>query len=108
MGRLTTHVLDVANGCPARDVRVAVWREGAIRADMVTNADGRGDAPLLDGDEFTVGACELRFAIGDYFGLERPRFLDEVVIRFEIVDAAAHLHVPLLATPWGYTTYRGS
>jgi 5-hydroxyisourate hydrolase len=107
-GKLTTHVLDVSAGRPAAGVRIEVWRDGAMVARGVTNADGRCDAPLLAGADVTVGVCELRFAVGDYFALPTPRFLDEVVLRFGIVDADAALHVPLLVTPWSVSSYRGS
>ena len=107
-GRLTTHVLDVAAGRPAAGVRVALRRDGAVVAEMVTNADGRGDRPLLEGAALVAGAYELTFAVGSYFGLPEPRFLDEVPVRFRIVDAQGHTHVPLLVTPWSYSTYRGS
>ena len=77
-------------------------------AEAVTNADGRCDEPLLDGDSVTSGVYDLVFGIGDYFGLPEPRFLDEVVVRFTVGDTDQHYHVPLIATPWSYTTYRGS
>ena len=116
MGRLTTHVLDTARGCPAAGVEITLLREDGGPAEIgraVTNADGRCDAPLLDGPDLTVGIYELRFAAGAYFdqagiALLEPKFLDEVVIRFGIADPAAHYHVPLLLSPFGYSTYRGS
>ena len=97
-------------------MRVAVFRLGAEReraAEATLNDDGRCDDPLLDGDDFQVGVYEIAFAAGDYFrgrGIvaAEPRFLDEIVIRFGIADAGQHYHVPLLVSPFGYSTYRGS
>ena len=115
MGRLTTHVLDTANGKPAAGLKIELFRDGEaapIRT-IHTNADGRADAPLLDGDGFRAGRYELRFHAGDYLRasgttLPDPAFLDVIPIRFGIADAAAHYHVPLLLSPYGYSTYRGS
>ena len=116
-GFLTTHVLDTARGCPAAGLRVALFRlagaNGECVADMHTNADGRTDAPILSADVFRPGIYELVFHAGDYLrataqaGAE-PLFLDRVPIRFGMADAAAHYHVPLLLSPYGYSTYRGS
>ncbi len=110
MGRLTTHVLDTANGRPAAGLRLTLHRvDGGQRVpliDATTNLDGRCDAPLLEGDAFTQGVYELVFQVGAYFGHEA--FLGEVPVRFGIADAAEHYHVPLLVSPFGYTTYRGS
>lgn len=113
-GRLTTHVLDTMRGRPGAGIRIELYAlEGVMArrvADTVTNADGRTDAPLLAGDALEAGRYELLFHIGDYFrraGGESP-FLDVVPVRFAIADAAGHYHVPLLASPWSYTTYRGS
>lgn len=117
MGRLTTHVLDTMHGQPAQGVAIALYRLDGERRSLLkrvqTNADGRVDAPLLQGDELTAGEYELAFAAGDYFAargvtLPTPRFLDVVPLRFGIADAAGHYHVPLLLSPWSYATYRGS
>ena len=116
MGRLTTHVLDTALGRPGQGVRVELFSLAGDRArlvDTLTNADGRCDAPLLDGAAFRPGRYELVFHAGAYFrargqDLADPPFLDDVVIRFGIAEADAHYHVPLLLSPYGYSTYRGS
>lgn len=117
MGRLTTHVLDTAHGRPAAGVALALYRLDGERRELIgrhrTNADGRCDAPLLADAAFTPGVYELEFALGDYFAtlglaLPQPRFLDVVLLRVGISDAGAHYHVPLLASPYGYSTYRGS
>ena len=117
MGRLTTHVLDTANGRPGGGIAVALYAvEGALRrrlAATVTNADGRCDVPLLEGADLRAGTYELEFAAGAYFrglgaALPEPAFLDTVVLRFGVADPGAHYHVPLLVSPWSYTTYRGS
>lgn len=119
-GRLTTHVLDTARGCPAAGVSIELWRLDAdeARTRLVTartNADGRTDAPLLAGDALTAGSYELVFAVGPYFAAQGlaaaadvPPFLGSVPVRFGLADPAAHYHVPLLVSPWSYTTYRGS
>lgn len=110
MGRLTTHVLDTANGRPGAGITVdlSMLRSGEwqLLKSVRTNADGRTDTPLLEGEALRPGAYELAFHLGSYFKSEG--FLDLVPVRFVIVDAAAHYHVPLLCSPWGYTTYRGS
>jgi 5-hydroxyisourate hydrolase len=115
-GRLTTHVLDTASGRPAAGLKIALYRlDGDERAhvkSVTTNADGRCDAPLLQDAEFAPGQYELVFAAGDYLRgsgltLPDPAFLDEVPIRFGMAEAA-HYHVPLLISPYGYSTYRGS
>jgi 5-hydroxyisourate hydrolase len=115
-GRLTTHVLDTATGRPAAGLSIALYRiEGLARTllkTVVTNADGRCDAPLLDGVDFRIGEYELVFAAGDYLRgqgtkLPEPAFLDSVPIRFGMAQAL-HYHVPLLISPYGYSTYRGS
>ena len=116
MGRLTTHVLDMANGQPGAGIAIELYRAGLHRERLVgavTNSDGRCDRPLLEGEALAVGIYELEFHIGDYFaargqGGPAPRFLDQVVIRFGIAAPAEHYHVPLLITPFGYSTYRGS
>lgn len=117
MGRLTTHVLDTANGCPGEAITIKLYRlsdEGAeLLVETATNADGRVDGPLLEGAAFAVGDYMLEFAAGDYFrarGTKLPdhAFLDIVPIRFGIADAGVHYHVPLLISPFGYSTYRGS
>jgi 5-hydroxyisourate hydrolase len=120
MGRLTTHVLDTANGRPAAGVAVRLYRldgsaDGAPRLlrETLTNADGRCDAPLLEGDGMRAGRYELVFDAGAYFAaagvrLPEPPFVGEVVLRFGVADAGAHYHVPLLVSPWSYSTYRGS
>ncbi len=114
MGRLTTHVLDTAHGLPAAGVAVRLRADGgAVLAEAVTNADGRCDRPLLEGDAFQAGRYVLEFAVADYFrgrgaALSDPPFLDRIVIAFSVADASGHYHVPLLVSPYGYSTYRGS
>jgi len=117
MGRLTTHVLDLSAGQPGCGIRVDLTRlDGEVRSAVtsaVTNADGRCDKPILDGDAFRLGSYELAFHVGDYFagrGLKspEPKFLDVVVLRFGISSVDQHYHVPLLVSPYGYSTYRGS
>ncbi len=112
MGRLSTHVLDTVKGKPAAGVRIELHRltpEGGWTSvvEMVTNADGRTDQPLLAGEAFAIGTYQLSFHIGDYFKAGATPFLDVVPLRFTIAEDA-HYHVPLLATPWSYSTYRGS
>ena len=115
MGRLTTHVLDTASGIPAQGLRVELHRldPAAALANVRTTADGRAPAPLLEGETLHTGSYELRFHVADYFrargtALPEPPFLDIVAIRFGIADATQHYHVPLLVSPWSYSTYRGS
>ena len=112
LGRLTTHVLDTSLGRPAAGLKIEVWSDKLLKT-MATNADGRADAPLLEGEAFSTGHYELRFFAGDYLrglglNLIEPLFLDVIPIRFGIADAAQHFHVPLLLSPFGYSTYRGS
>lgn len=115
MGKLTTHVLDTASGRPGQGITVALYRTAPRRElikTVVTNDDGRCDAPLLAGDEFENGNYELVFHAGEYFdrqgvALPDPKFLDEVVIRFGI-SSDEHYHVPLLISPFSFSTYRGS
>lgn len=115
MGRLSTHVLDTARGRPAAGVPVTLYRLGAdgsraVLAERATNADGRTDSPLLAGDALTAGTYELVFAVGTYFEELAPGapFLDTVPLRFAVSDPDGHYHVPLLVSPWSYSTYRGS
>jgi 5-hydroxyisourate hydrolase len=112
MGKLTTHVLDTALGKPAAGLRIELWQDTHIKT-IVTNSDGRADAPIIEGSDFTTGIYELRFFAGDYLrqqsqNLDEPLFLDIIPIRFGIANAAQHYHVPLLLSPYGYSTYRGS
>jgi 5-hydroxyisourate hydrolase len=118
MGRLTTHVLDTANGCPAQGVAIELSRVGVDGArtrlaSITTNSDGRTDAPLLTGRDFAVGTYELVFNAGEYFRRKgtptaAPPFLTLVPVRFTMADVDGHYHVPLLVSPWSYSTYRGS
>lgn len=119
MGKLTTHVLDTAQGHPAAQLTIELWALNPATQTrerlktVTTNADGRTDAPLLEADTFQSGVYELVFAVGDYFKtqvspLPDPPFLDRIPIQFGIADATAHYHVPLLVSPWSYSTYRGS
>jgi 5-hydroxyisourate hydrolase len=115
--KLSTHVLDTAHGCPAQGMKIELWLlEGEDRTLVTTaktNAEGRTETPLLAADEMKAGRYEILFFVGDYFtakGMPQPktRFLDCVPVRFGIADAGASYHVPLLCTPWAYSTYRGS
>ncbi|CUH39395.1 5-hydroxyisourate hydrolase [Jannaschia seosinensis] len=114
-GYLTTHVLDTARGCPADGLRIELFRLDDGRTaltEMTTNADGRTDSPILPEGSFATGSYELLFHCGAYFDRigvprEAPRFLDTVPIRFGMSEPA-HFHVPLLLSPFGYSTYRGS
>ena len=121
MGRLTTHVLDTALGRPGAGISVSAYRievaaDAATRQHLnsvVTNQNGRCDEALLEGDAFTAGIYELVFSLAEYFAasgqkLSDPPFVGEVVLRVGIADATQHYHVPLLVSPWSYSTYRGS
>lgn len=116
MGRLTSHVLDTANGCPAQGVSVALYlldESRTLLKQAETNSDGRLDQPLLDQDDFKIGCYELVFNVADYYRalgtkMDDPPFIDEVVLRFGIAQPDQHYHVPLLVSPWSYSTYRGS
>jgi 2-oxo-4-hydroxy-4-carboxy-5-ureidoimidazoline decarboxylase len=116
-GRLSTHVLDTVSGRPAAGVKVVLTERGAsaesILTETLTNADGRTDAPLLGGAPLRIGTYEIAFHIGAYFAgrgiaTASPPFLDVVPVRFAIAEPEGHYHVPLLASPWSYSTYRGS
>ena len=116
-GRLTTHVLDTMHGRPGSGVRIDLFRlQGEARELLTstrTNADGRCERPLLEGEDFRAGTYELAFHVGDYFAgagvaLPEPRFLDVVPVRFGVAQAGQHYHVPLLISGYGYSTYRGS
>lgn len=118
-GKLTTHVLDTARGCPAADVAIELWMldlhvdEKTLLKMVTTNADGRTDDPLLADEDFKIGVYELIFEVGKYFAihldnLPKPFFLDRIPIQFGIANPKAHYHVPLLVSPWSYSTYRGS
>ncbi len=108
-GKLTTHVLDTAKGRPGAGIIVELhrWEAGAATCLIrtVTNADGRTDAPLLEGESLQAGLYEITFAVGAYF---QDGFLETVPVRFRIDDPSRHYHVPLLCSPWSYSTYRGS
>lgn len=115
-GRLTTHVLDTASGKPAAGLKIMLYRVSGNShrkiKEAITNADGRCDAPLLEGKAFQTGQYELIFCAGDYLrasgvALPEPLFLDQIPIRFGMADET-HYHVPLLLSPFGYSTYRGS
>jgi 5-hydroxyisourate hydrolase len=116
MGRLTTHVLDTSRGRPAAGLRVDLFSLDDGRRlikSITTNEDGRADAPLVENETFRAGTYELLFHSGDYFrrngvAISAPPFLDEVPVRFGIADATQHYHVPLLLSPYSYSTYRGS
>jgi 5-hydroxyisourate hydrolase len=116
MGRLTTHVLDTALGRPAAGLKIELYALNSpprLLKTATTNSDGRVDHPLLSEEDFTAGEYELRFFAGDYLRgrgakLTEPAFLDVIPIRFGIAEQGAHYHVPLLLSPYGYSTYRGS
>ena len=108
MNALTTHVLDTMRGRPASGMKIELWSSDkkTLLKTVETNGDGRVDSPLLSGDQMIAGTYELVFFVGDYFG-ER-KFLDRVPVRFIISDVFSKYHVPLLVSPWAYSTYRGS
>jgi len=115
--KLSTHVLDTANGCPANDLQIELWSLGGGAPRLIktvrTNTDGRTEQPLLAAEGMQAGEYELVFLVGDYFAAKgsqggKIRFLDRVPVRFGIADANASYHVPLLVSPWAYSTYRGS
>ena len=117
MGHLSTHVLDTAQGCPAAGMQITLQRVSAASTQTLVqatlNADGRTGAPLLDGSTMAVGRYRLLFEVAPYFRargvvLPEPPFIDVVQLDFGIADAAGHYHVPLLVSPWAYSTYRGS
>jgi 5-hydroxyisourate hydrolase len=117
MGKLTTHALDTAHGCPAAGMRVTLFRIDpagpALLKSIVLNVDGRADEPLLEGAELRAGRYRLDFAVGAYFAAlgaaqADPPFLDRVPLDFGIASPDEHYHVPLLVSPWSYSTYRGS
>jgi 5-hydroxyisourate hydrolase len=117
MARLSTHVLDTSRGTPANGVKIELHRvKGGERlhvATMITNADGRTDSPMLSGERLETGVYELTFHAGDYLRssgakLSDPAFLDAVVVRFGVAEFDGNYHVPLLLSPYGYSTYRGS
>ncbi len=117
MGKLSTHVLDITQGKPGVGVKLELY---AIEADVktllkteVTNQDGRCNSPLLEGETLKTGQYELVFAAGDYFDgqgvtLPNPKFIDRVTLAFGIADVTQNYHVPLVVSPWAYSTYRGS
>jgi len=117
MGRLTTHVLDLVSGAPASGMTIELAAlDGAVRRPVIktkTNRDGRSDGALLEGERFTAGVWLLEFHVAEYFAargvaLTEPPFLDVVTVRFGVASPAQNHHIPLLVTPWSYSTYRGS
>ncbi|PSF37902.1 hydroxyisourate hydrolase [Aphanothece hegewaldii CCALA 016] len=117
--KLTTHILDTAHGCPAAGVMIELWsvnletNQKSLVKTVTTNADGRTDEPLLANGELKAGVYGLVFMVGDYFKktnakLPEPLFLDRIPLQFGVADPNAHYHVPLLVSPWSYSTYRGS
>jgi 5-hydroxyisourate hydrolase len=104
MGKLTTHVLDTATGAPAQGIKIEVFNDDQFVRSVTTNSDGRVDGAVLENENLKVGAYELRFHTGDYL----RRTVSNFPIRFGIADASQHYHVPLLLSPFGYSTYRGS
>ncbi|MFS1462431.1 hydroxyisourate hydrolase [Vibrio lentus] len=117
MGRLTTHVLDTTHGLPGAEIKVELYKVNEASteklATVITNSDGRTDAPILAGNDFRPGKYQLVFYVADYYKsksveLDGVPFLDDVVIRFGLDDPEAHYHVPLLVSPYSFSTYRGS
>ena len=116
MAKLTTHVLDVYSGKPGKNIKVELFflngKDREVINSLVLNNDGRSDKPLAEEDKFKLGKYELVFYIGDYFKEiiknEKQPFLDDVVVRFNISNNKENYHVPLLVSPWSYSTYRGS
>ena len=117
MGYLTTHVSDTAKGCPGSAMQVRLYRivdgQSELLSEIVTNSDGRCDSPILAADDFKMGKYELVFEAGDYFRRSGtlgsgPSFVEDVVIRFVISDESDHYHVPLIVSPYSFSTYRGS
>lgn len=119
MGKLTTHVLDTMHGAPAAGMALRLYRldrqggAAALLRELTLNADGRADLPLLEGPALRAGRYRLEFEVGAYFGsrgvdLPEPAFLDRVPLEFGVAEADSHYHVPLLVSPWSYSTYRGS
>ena len=115
--KLSTHVLDTAHGCPASGMKIELWsldgEERTLVTAAKTNADGRTEEPLLAADEMKAGQYEIVFFVGDYFAtklatLPKIRFFDRVPVRFAIADVGTSCHIPLLCSPWAYSTYRGS
>jgi 5-hydroxyisourate hydrolase len=118
-GKLTTHILDTAHGCPAAGVEITLYSiespsdNRTLITQVYTDRDGRTAQPLLADGDLQIGEYELVFAVGSYFdrtqaNLPKPAFLDRIPIRFQIADVNAHYHIPLLVSPWSYSTYRGS
>ncbi|MBE7638156.1 hydroxyisourate hydrolase [Sneathiella sp. P13V-1] len=117
MGKLTTHILDTRDGKPGKNILIQLYvlqnESWELLKEVRSNDDGRCDGPLLEGDDLKTGQYELVFHAGQYFDdqgvdLPEPKFLDEIVLRFGIPDASEHYHVPLLVSPFSYSTYRGS
>jgi 5-hydroxyisourate hydrolase len=113
MSGLTTHVLDTTHGRPAAGMALRLMRGGELLAEARTNADGRCDGPLLDGDSLSAGAYRLEFDVGPYFrglgvAMVQPAFLETVAIEFGVAESGGRYHVPLLVSPFAYSTYRGS
>jgi 5-hydroxyisourate hydrolase len=117
MGKLSTHILDLAHGKPGAGIKLELYRIEAGQRQLIrqetSNGDGRTGTPLLEGEQMATGQYELVFAAGDYFAalgveLPEPRFIDRVTLAFGIADVNQNYHVPLLVSPWAYSTYRGS